>query len=508
MRRGYIWLLIATLAGALLMTGCEDRSAVLQEPEVTEQAKVTEPGKKTEENVELIWYQVGSEQEDSGKVLEKVNEYLKSKLGVTLDIRYFGWSDCEKKAQALISSGEYYDLMFTSSWSVDYYKDIKKEAFLPLNDLLDLYGQEMYNKIDRKFWDGVSVNGVIYAVPNEKEIVSMPMWCFTKEYVDKYEIPYEGIHTLEDLEPWLKIIADNEPEVVPLYLTRDFNPPIYMDDIVLPLGIEYFCDPENLVVVNLFETEKMKDTLNTLRKYYTLGYINEDAATTSDNPEVKRFVTKGDGQPYADRIWSRNLGYEVVTSTILETEITSNSARGAMTSISRSCRHPDKAMQLLNLINTDEYLRNLLNYGIEGVHYTKVKADEQEIESCRDLAGVYSCKIHFLERASSYNVPYWVQGGLFNTYVSENEPLDKWYRFMELNKNAECAPSFGFDFNTEGLMDTISGIDSIVGQFSSPLYTGSVDPETMVPLLLKKLKDNGIDELKRAMQKQLDEWKK
>ena len=46
---------------------------------------------------------------------------------------------------------------------------------------------------------------------------------FTKEYVDKYNIPYESIHSLEDLEPWLKIIKKNEPGVVPLYITKGFS---------------------------------------------------------------------------------------------------------------------------------------------------------------------------------------------------------------------------------------------------------------------------------------------
>lgn len=54
-----------------------------------------------------------------------------------------------------------------------------------------------------------------------KEIGVAPMWVFTKEYVDKYNIPYQDIHTLEDLEPWLKVIHENEPDVTPLYITKD-----------------------------------------------------------------------------------------------------------------------------------------------------------------------------------------------------------------------------------------------------------------------------------------------
>lgn len=159
----------------------------------------------------------------------------------------------------------------------------------------------MYKNIDERFWEAAKVQGKTYGVPSEKEIGSMPMWVFTKEYVDKYDIPVDEIHSLEDLEPWLKLIKEKEPDVVPMYLTSSYSAPIYMDLIQNPVGIEY--GDETLTVKNVFETEKMKSTLKTMRKYYQAGYINKDAATASDDKSIKRFVTKGDGQPYAELVW-------------------------------------------------------------------------------------------------------------------------------------------------------------------------------------------------------------
>ena len=48
--------------------------------------------------------------------------------------------------------------------------------------------------------------------------------------------------------------------------------------------------------------------------------------------------------------------------------MTNISARGALTAVNAQTKHPEKAVEFLNLVNTDEYLRNLLNYGIEGEH--------------------------------------------------------------------------------------------------------------------------------------------
>jgi putative aldouronate transport system substrate-binding protein len=496
-----IILILGIISLIAMMTGCSQgrEDEVLTRNEAFTQKEV----------VELLWYQLGASQEDGDLVLKKVNDYIKDKIGVTIRIKYIGWVDYNHKTQLAINAGEPFDLMFTSSWANDFSQNAQKGAFLSLDELLPVYGKDMLKNIDSRFWEAAEVHGNIYAVPSEKEIVSMPMWTFTKEYVDKYQIPYEELHTLEDLEPWLKVIKENEPDVIPLYLTKDFCPPVYMDEIIYPLGIEYSCDPNNFIVSNLFETETMISTLRTLRRYHLNGYINWNAATTSDDKTVKRFVTKGDGQPYADRIWSRNLGYEVVTSMIMETKVSNYSARGAMTAVSRTSKYPEKAIQFLNLVNTDEYLRNLLNYGIEGVHYDKVNASEDELKSVEGIDHVYTFKIKYnYPSMKRYDVPYWVQGGLFNTYVPEEDPLDKWQKFKELNKKAEIAPTFGFDFDSDTVSSQIERIKSVLNEFVPPLYTGSVDPDIILPKLQQKLKENGLDKVQQEIQVQLNEWKK
>lgn len=469
-------------------------------------AKETATSKNDNEVVELTWYQIGDRQKDADMVIDEVNKYTAEKIGVKLNVINVGWGDYNQKMQVVINTGDKWDLCFTCSWANDYLQNSQKGAFLELDELLKKEGKEMYGKIDQRFWNAAKVGGVTYAVPNEKEIGSCPMWVFTKEYVDKYNIPYQDIHNLEDLEPWLQLIKEKEPDVVPLYLTKDYSAPTYMDKIQDPVGIEYADD--TLTVKNVFETEKMKSTLKTMRKYYLAGYINKDAATASDDKSVKRFVTKGDGQPYAELIWGKDLGYEVVTSTIMDTQVTNVSARGAMTAINKNSEHPEKAMALLNLINTDEYLRNLLNYGIEGVHYEKVKATDEEIKASEGKDYIYDVKLKYNEeKRKDYSVPYWVQGGLFNTYVMVNEPLDKWAVFKEFNDASKEAPSFGFDFNLDPVSTQVAGFRNVLDEFGKSLYTGSVDPDEYLPQLNKKLEATGIQDVIDEMQRQIDEWK-
>lgn len=462
--------------------------------------------KNGDEIVELTWYQVGDTQKDAEKVIEKVNEYTEDKIGARVKIINIGWGDYNQKMQVVINTGDQWDMCFTCSWANDYLQNAQKGAFLELDDLLKNEGKEMYEKTDPRFFEAAKVGGKTYGVPSEKEIGSCPMWVFTKEYVDKYNIPYEEIHTLEDLEPWLKVIQENEPEVVPMYLTKDYTAPTYMDKIQDPVGIEYGDD--TLTVKNIFETDKMKSTLQTMRKYFLAGYINKDAATASDDKSIKRFVTKGDGQPYADLTWGKDLGYEVVSSPIMDTQITNASARGSLTAINKNSEHPEKAMAFLNLVNTDQYLRNLLNYGIEGEHYEFVDVPQDELDAVQGKDYIYDKKVKLIEeKKKDYSVPYWVQGGLFNTYVLENEPIDKWATFKEFNTDSSEAPSFGFDFNLDPVSTQVAGFRNVLDEFGKSLYTGSVDPDEYLPKVQKKLEATGVQDVIDEMQKQIDEWK-
>ena len=458
------------------------------------------------ETVHLVWYQIGTVQKD-GKIVEKqVNDYISEKIGVTVEIIPVNWNDYNAKMRSVISTGAPWDMAFASSWANDYLEIAQKGILLELDELLKVYGKDLLSDIDSRFWTAATINGKIYGVPSQKEISNMPMWVFTKEYVDKYDVPVEDIHSLEDLEPWLKVIKENEPDVVPMYLTSSYSAPIYMDLIQNPVGIEYGDD--TLTVKNLFETEKMKSTLATMRKYYMDGYINKDAATASDDKSIKRFVTKGDGQPFAELIWGKDLGYEVVSTPIMDTYVTNLSARGALTAINAQTKNPEKAVALLNLINTDEYLRNLLNYGIEGEHWDKVEVPADEASAAEGKPYVYENKIKLNEETrKNYSVSYWVQGGLFNTYVLENEPVDKWATFKEFNASSVDAPSFGFDFDLEPVSTEVAGFGNVLDEFGKSLYTGSVDPDEYLPKLQEKLQATGIDKVIEEMQRQIDEWK-
>ena len=72
----------------------------------------------------------------------------------------------------------------------------------------------------------------------------------------------------------------------------------------------------------------------------------------------------------------------------------------------------------MTLVNTDTNLRNLLMFGIEGKHYEKI--NDKQIKKFD---------------GKKYDVVSWAYGNLLGTYVSENDPVDKWDAFEEFNNS-------------------------------------------------------------------------
>ena len=439
--------------------------------------------------VELTWYTIGAPQKDLPKVQKEINKYIKKKIGATVNIKQIDFGDYSNKMQVVINSGEEFDMCFTCSWANDYLSNARKGAFVPLDSLLNKYGKGTKDAVDPSFWEGAKVGGKIYGIPTNKELGVAPMWVFTKEYVDKYKIDITKIHTLEDLEPYLKLIKEKEPNVVPFYITKDYSVPNYCDDIVKPVG--FSLDDSSLKVQNNYATDKVMSEFETMHKYYQAGYVNKDAATAKDDKTVKRFVTKADGQPYADSLWSKDLGYQVVSTSIMDTYITNSSTTGSMQAISVTSKHQEKSMEFLNLLNTDKYLRNLVNYGIEGTHYKKVSDNV----------------IKITPEQKNYSVPYFSLGNLFITYTLDTEPATKWDEFKKFNAASKKSPALGFKFDGTAVSTETAGFQNILDEFGPSLNSGTVDPKEYLPKMNEKLKAAGIDKVITEMQKQVNTWK-
>ncbi|WP_258394722.1 ABC transporter substrate-binding protein [Paenibacillus sp. MDMC362] len=462
------------------------------------------------DTVNLIYYTIGEPDKDLQLVNDKINEIMARKIGVTITYVKVSWQEYEDRLNTLISAGSPFDIAFAP----EYATTAMRGAWLKLDDYLAGLGKEMYDAIDPTFWQGVRMNdGSIYGVPTNKELAVLDQWMYPASIVNKYNIDITKYNTLESLEPLLRMIHREEPAYIPMELDRDSHNFFtlhgyeYIMNHKLPLMIKSL-DP-SAQVVNIFETKEARQVLDTLRRYYKEGFINEDAALREPGGlkrGAKVFWKSSGGGPLSETTWSKDRGYKIVAHPVTPSTVTTESVRGGIMAVNANTKHPVECIKFLNLLNTDPEIRNLFNYGIEGVHYT---LDEQgqvvpttEMDSHGDPLPDAP--------ASRYSGVQYTQGNWFilKTMGGDNpDPLDKWDQFRKYNAGVVKSTVLGFTPDLSQLTAQTDNIEMVWHKYYPSLMTGSVDVDTILPKFNAELKQAGIDDVRQEVQKQLDAWR-
>lgn len=473
--------LCGSMAASLALTGCSTAGT----------SGNASGGSK--DDVTLLWYTEGDQPDDLQLVLDKLNPILKEKIGATVDIRFVSNADYDEKMTSVINSGEAFDICFTCDWANSYAINARKGAYLDLTPYLDGDNKALKEAIDSRFWEGVTIDGKIYGVPANKELPYAPVWAFTKELVDKYSLDIDSVTDLASLEPLLKTIKENEPEIIPLPLRASDIPGIIDQyDIPaareLPAYVRY--DDETRTVVNPFEQEDVLKNLHTIHDYFVKGYINQDAATNKQKLK-NRLIYCGWYCPGAEEIWGNQAGYEVVCRPRYENYYSTTSCIGSLQAVSANSKHPAEAVKFLELLNTDPEIKNLVTYGIEGTHYEKTS----------------DTSIKLLEASSRYTTDYYTLGNELIMYTVDPQAHDLWDQYRAFNDASKPSVLVGFSFNNENVKTEYASVMNITAQYLPQLFTGSAaDVDQTVAEMNKKLYDAGLQKIIDDMQKQIDEW--
>ena len=156
--------------------------------------------------------------------------------------------------------------------------------------------------------------------------------------------------------------------------------------------------------------------------------------------------------------------------------------------VNSKTKHPEECLTFLTLVNTDPVVRNLLNFGVENVHYT-LDENNQVVSLSTDYAGV------------SYT-----QGNWFILYTQAGEPQNKWEIYREFNNSCTRSSLLGFSPDLEELQDITNNVSTVYKKYYASIMTGSVDPDIYIPKMLSELKGAGIDTLKTSLQSQIDNF--
>lgn len=441
---------------------------------------------ETGETVKLKWYIMATEPNGFDTVMAEANKYIKEKLNAELELVCVQAGDYTQKMNMILASQEEFDMMWVNAGH--YESNIAKGAFLPLDDYLG-DTPELKALFEDGVWDATRVNGEIYGVPMLQVLYDQPGLWMIKSIVDKYSLDVENIKSNDDLEAIFQVVRDNEPEIIPTRsaCTGYFSP--YRTQVATT---GYLIDEDGKVLASKPELleEKKKS-----KEWYAKGFYPADVTTMTDEQSLiaaqKLFSRYSRQLPGVSGKFKNSNGYEVVNVALNEGTISRGAVQSTMTAISATSKHPETAMALLQLMQTDKYLFNLMAYGIEGENWTKDPENENRI----------------LREDGAYYVPEYLIGNQFLAYILPNYEDTVWEETIAENAKAKIDPNNGFAFVRDSVETELTNLASISTEYESQLNYGEEPIEDVFAKYTEKRKMAGEDKVREEIQNQYDAWK-
>jgi putative aldouronate transport system substrate-binding protein len=481
------------IAFSLLVTGCSKESSNEKTDDNT--------GEKATE-LTVAFYIHTAPPADLELVEEEISKYTKEKINATIDLVPISLGQYEQQTNLMLSSNEKLDALVVSS-RMGYNSQVNKGQLLPLDELLDEHGKDIKESLDPDYLEATKFDGEIYGIPTIRDFAGAPSVNIRSDLLDKYGIHSESIKTLNDIGTAFKTIKQNESDISPLVSANPGVEPTQLYSWFDPLGDWLGVLPNydnNLKVVNLYETKEYEDFVKLMREWYNDGLILKDAATSKE-PGVNYIKSNrgiayyGPSKPGVEQQESQKTGMDMKSITLGEPATTTSNVTGVMWGIPLNAEMPDKSMQFINLMYSDETLINLLNWGIEGKHYVKVE------DNVIDYAPGVDAK------TSGWNLGVgYLWGNQFKSYVFKGIDADIWNRMEEFNKSAKKSKALGFAFDNSTVKNEVSAVNNVINEYAMGLEYGTLDPDKSLPEFIEKLKASGIDKIIEEKQKQLDSW--
>lgn len=510
--------LLLTIASVVTLSACgngnneANKENAAASPTTNDTAATTTNGTDavdTSKHVDLDWYYPGTQQKDVQAIEDAMNKIVNEKINASIHLHTIDWGSYDQKMNVMISTGEKFDIAFTSSWTNDYLQGVSKGAYAPLDDLLPKYAPQLLASMKPGIWDATRKDGKIYAVPNQQIFAKSFGMFVRKDLADKYKdsLPASA-KGMPDFEAFFAQIVKNEKGVTPLaggnaatgLSGYEYYEPIGANDS----PGQFVQGDASLTVVNQYERPDQKQAYETAKKWAGMGFFSKDIANEqTDVYEEKMKSGKYAAvaqvmKPGGEVEFKNKFGFDFVQVPYQTPYISTDGILSTLNAISKTSANPERAMMFLELINTDKDLYNLICHGIEGKHY--VFADKDK--------GVIGMPDGVTAETNGYNPSSdWMFGNQFNSYYVDATQVGTWEATKALNDSAVVSPAVGFAFNPDPVSAQIAQTKKVIDQYRVALGFGSVDPDKYYAEFLKKLKDAGSDAIIAEKQKQVDAWK-
>lgn len=472
------------------------------------------------EHVTLEWYVAEDAKPDNQTVFDAINAYLEEKINTTVNFHFISYSEYAQKVSTILMSGQEVDIVNANS-AINYVDYVKKGSFLPIEELIKEYAPLTLEMIPEGFWSAMYIDGHMYGIPSYKDSCQMYCVLANETMANKLGMDLSGV-VLENYQDMVPILYEayekrNElfPEDAKLPITRcfpdldrwaQFETINGLAVVNIPGVEDYEGMGSGEIVFNKYATKEYREMSKTIAKMVTDGVLPYDLF----NFDSSRIYNK-EGKYIIEDLGS---GYVTVAKNQCSTEwdtmmipfaqnvVTTNYLHNAVECISATSKNPERALMVLELVNTDNFVATALRFGLEGEHWNM--SDEQGV---LDFAGTKN------EDPANRGHYYWYGaqfGSLMHSYVPSGYPANFIDLLLAANESAITDTNLGFIFDPSPVANEIAACSAVIGEYEVNLKFGFIDEDMVddnIDEFLAKLEASGASRIVAEAQAQLDVWR-
>lgn len=517
MKKHYAFLLAAVLAFATL-AGCAKGSDSADSANTGDPSAApnSENRDKPAQTVKIKYVVPGTEPKDYKEVFQKVNEKLAADgVGVEVEKVYIPWDAWDQKLNLMLSTGEDFDLFFIMQDRAPFSSYYNRGALADISEAIEKYGENLKKSIPADIFDGAKINGSYYAVPSYwVEMASEGEFNIRRDILRENNL--EEPTTPADLISAWEIVMQNwkgsnkpylntQPDFDPIYLHTSMLHRTY-DTFPFTVKDKFFYVNQKGEVKSWIETEEFKKDAAFMREMYTKGITNPDILVAKreqvdaqlDSGEW--FVLLGTGgslnglKKYNPEATVNDVGVVWFNP---EKEYLRPLTFKNGNAVPVNSKHPEAAVKFMDWMLASQENYDLVQYGIEGEHYTK--DGEKGFKSIKDPNNNNNSRYRGSDSQNG-NVNF-MRFDLENSFPDNNKVL------FEPNPNAINSVAANFIFDPTNVRTEYTNIFSEASASITPIYMGVQDYDKAFPAALEKMKKAGLDKVIAEYQKQFEEYK-
>ena len=447
-----------------------------------------------------------NENRDLDLVNEALGDLTQRKIGCRLEMVYpSNTLDYRLVLGAKEEMDNQADIVGMYEWTYELYR--QEGYLLKLDDYLEQYGSGILETLGCEAEDlivkGYAGEEGIYGVPKAMPEIQIKGVAVRTDLLEKYQFSLDEVKDLEDLEPFLESIAQNEEitPIVPTIMQTGFFVNKELDVIGNTGAVVLRGNSEDLKTENLFKTPEFEEYILMMKRWREKEILTDQIGR--EDELGLNLVVAGKAaaalipvRPDVTEEWLGIYGDQITIQGFdMKPFMTTHNKWQYNWCINSTCKYPELAIQALELMYTDPEVNNLMLYGIKDLHYIV------------DQNGFFS----YPEGINSENAGYFTNekwqfnrkiGGLWKG-MSANQRQE----MEQFNSQALYSPAYGFILDEEPIAAELALMNQIISESYTSIQAGFGEGEETLKEFQQRIENAGFSKVQQEVERQLRQWK-